>query len=56
MLNKKMYLKLQKVYNSQTEPRTPKKLCEVERIAMVLAGRTRLTKGEIPGLQKCLKY
>jgi len=55
MLNKKMYFKLEKVYNSQVEPRIPESVREVERTAMVLAGRTLLTKGEKEACREIFK-
>ncbi|RLE37795.1 hypothetical protein DRJ17_05740 [Candidatus Woesearchaeota archaeon] len=46
MLNKSMYYRLERLYTSQVEPRIPQSIYEVQRTAMVLAGRTRLTPGE----------
>jgi len=55
MLNKRMYLKLDKCYNSQVEPRIPESARAVEKTAMVLAGRLSLTRGEKEACREIFK-
>ena len=52
MLNKKMYLRLVQLYESQVSPRSPNSLSEVRLDAMCLNNRPHLTRGEKQACQE----